>query len=277
MIIKSIPMSLLLVFVGLTSHGQKTDSLKELLLKNDGLERVDVLCELSNNHLDSDPNAALAFAAEGFTLSATSRYSLRIVRAGRLVTRAARQAGLLDSAVSVYETILATCRSKRYTPEKLMRVETEYLERESLTKASLQQELIKVNQAIISRQAVINRLILVLALISLGFVILVYRNFQQKKRLNELLDKKLEERTRELKRSHEKLLKGFEEQGLLNSRTVAVFNEAANGIKRVCSVGLKEVSDPVARSCFERIDHMSQHMVEFLDLHFRNKETVTFG
>jgi tetratricopeptide (TPR) repeat protein len=520
MINKSIAIYLVLLFVGCTCHSQKIDSLRGLLTGKSGVERVDILYELSNDNLDLDPNAALAFGVEGYALSVTNKDSLRMVRIGRLVARAARQAGLLDSAVRVYERILSICRIRQYTveypitlnsyaltltfkaeydkalsyyfellndrspandslavsitlnniglvyyklkqyekalqyfnrcyevkqrvasnfdldllmintglcyaylgnfvdsnkcidkatracgedcppqrlteinfaegvlnfglgdlpkaekfflnsyalaksindirfqldnidylaniylaqkrfyeaasylhageeliinhasfnlekmklyarlsalyreandlrnaldyhvkysqvkdsvystelTEKLMRVEAQYLERANLTKISSQEEVIKLNQAMISRQAVINRLIIVLALISVGFVILVFRNFQHKKRLNELLDKKIEERTRELKMSNEKVLNAFKEQALLNSRAAAVFNEAANRIKGVCSVGLKEVCDPVGRSCFERIDHMSQHMVEFLDLHFRNKETVTLG
>lgn len=117
MINKSIAIVLSLLFAPFISRGQKLDSLKELLTHTYGTARIDVLHQLSNSYLELDPNAALAFGAEGYALSAANGDSLRMIRTGRLLARAARQAGLLDSAVRVYETILSVCRIKQDTIE----------------------------------------------------------------------------------------------------------------------------------------------------------------
>lgn len=155
---------------------------------------------------------------------------------------------------------------------RLMKVESEHTSKLDMERITAQNQLLSLNADLLNRQQLIIKLVLVLALLSIGFVILFFRNLQQKKRLNELLDRKIEERTHELKLSHERLLKAFEDQGMHNSRAAVVLNQAANRINGVCSIGLKEVADPVAQSCFERINSTTKQMVELLLTHFHQNE-----
>lgn len=74
--------------------------------------------------------------------------------------------------------------------------------------------IISFNSAIIDSQKRIDDLLIVVFVISCGLILMIFRSYQVKKKANALLDVKVEERTRELWITNERLMKGMAEYTL---------------------------------------------------------------
>jgi hypothetical protein len=143
-----------------------------------------------------------------------------------------------------------TWRDSLYSEDltnNLVRLEAEHLERENQAKIASQKALLMLNQQAMEDQTLINKLSVVLLCVSVALVIGLFQNYRRKKRLNVLLDNKLAERTRELSLHRERLLISLSERDLALSRTGNKHAELIKRIKALCSTGLREVRDPVAR------------------------------
>lgn len=135
----------------------------------------------------------------------------------------------------------------------LMRIEAENLERENLRKIEAQNEILALNQHIINRQNMINVLSIILILISIGLGSVLYRNYQQKKRINAYLDGKIGERTRELNNSSLQLSKAFHERDLMLDHANRAYMSLVARIEGLYLNALKDVSDPVGRDYILKI------------------------
>lgn len=156
----------------------------------------------------------------------------------------------------MYQANYIALKDSIYSEEltnNLMRIESERLEKENLRKLEAQNEILVLNQYIIDRQKTINRLSLLVILIAAGLVIVLYRTYQQKKRINAFLDGKIGERTRELYMSNEQLSKAFYERDLMLHHADTTYKTLATRIEGLYLNALKEVSDPVARAYLLKI------------------------
>ena len=99
-----------------------------------------------------------------------------------------------------------------------------------------------------------------MGVIGIGLVVVLYRNYEQKKRLSNLLDGRLGERTRQLSMSHEELIKVVSERDFIQDKRKKYYNDALNRIKGLCGTGSKEVLDPIGRSYLERIESIAVHV-----------------
>ena len=157
----------------------------------------------------------------------------------------------------------------------LMKTEAEYMERENTAKIATQSEIILLKEEIINRQWILNIITGFLGFMTLTFLIFLFRNYQQKKNLNLMLDKKIEERTRELELSRDELLNAFKERDILIYRASEGITETINTIKGLCFIGIKDVSDPVARSYIDKIDKTSHHLASHLKSLFQERIVVS--
>ena len=157
----------------------------------------------------------------------------------------------------------------------LMKTEAEYMERENTAKIATQSEIILLKEEMINRQWILNIVTGFLGFMTLTFLIFLFRNYQQKKNLNLMLDKKIEERTRELELSRDELLNAFKERDILIYRASEGITETINTIKGLCFIGIKDVSDPVARSYIDKIDKTSHHLASHLKSLFQEKIVVS--
>jgi hypothetical protein len=136
----------------------------------------------------------------------------------------------------------------------LMKAEASFMERENATKILMQKHLIGLKEEILQRQAFLNKISAALIVICVGFVMVLYRIYQQKKILNGLLNKKIAERTKELQVSRDDLVQTFRRRDMMADNMLREVTKALGTIKGLCLVGMKEVTDPAARRCIERID-----------------------
>ena len=166
---------------------------------------------------------------------------------------------------SIYNEALTT---------NLMKIESDYQERENNAKIVAQSEIILLKEEIIERQRILNLIVGFLIFISIVFLIFVFRNLQLKKNLNRILDKKIEERTRELVLSRDELLKTLQERDHRIHRASEDITETINTIKGLCLNGMKEFSDPSLHVYMDKIGKTSHHLASNLKFHFQ-KTTVS--
>lgn len=140
-----------------------------------------------------------------------------------------------------------------------MKTEAEHLGRENTTKVAVRDQIIAFDREVIFRKN-ISGIVFLLALLSLAFVMLLWCFYTQKRDSNVVLEKKIIERTRELKASREELLKAFREHELLLQRTSYGVNETLKSTTGLCFTGMKEIPDPLALSYIKRIDSTSRRL-----------------
>lgn len=140
----------------------------------------------------------------------------------------------------------------------LMRIEADHLERENLAKISSQEELLALKESELASQQLTNRLVVLLALLSVAFAIVLYRNYRQKLRISTLLSDKIGEKTRQFQENAENLLKLSQERDTLLTRRSQVFADFLCRVKSLCLMGLKETPDPVGRFYILKIDSLTQ-------------------
>ena len=147
---------------------------------------------------------------------------------------------------------------------RLMKTEAELQERENTAKIAARDEIIALNREVIYRKDIINSIVVLLAIISLAFVIFLWYFYKQKRNLNFLLERRIAERTQELQSSRDELIKAFREHDLLSQRTSYGVNEALKSIKGLCVTGMKEISDPLALTYMKQIDSTSRRLDKLL-------------
>ncbi|MEX1240725.1 MAG: tetratricopeptide repeat protein [Cyclobacteriaceae bacterium] len=147
----------------------------------------------------------------------------------------------------------------------LMKAEAEFQERENAARILAQNEVIALKEEIIGHQDILYKIAILLFFFFVGFVIVLFRSYRQRKAINAVLEKKIIERTHELEVSRDKWLKAFQERDLLLVRTWQAIGETIRHINGLCFLTSKEVSDPLAHSYFERIHTASgrlSHLVQ---------------
>ena len=169
---------------------------------------------------------------------------------------------------SDYQLKYIALRDSIYSEEltnNLMRIEAENLQKENLVRIESQNKIIALDREVIDRQNIINLMSVLMAVTGAGLAVVLYRNYQQKKRLSALLDSRLSERTKQLSMSHEDLEKAVSERDLLQDKRRKLYNDAIKRIKGLCGTGSKEVSDPVGRLYLEKIKNITVHTERQLD------------
>jgi hypothetical protein len=118
MLIKNTLFRLIFVCVTLAAKGQNMDSLKMLLPKLGGAQRIDVLYELGyGSILNSEIKMAYKHCGEGYKLASDANDSIRIIKTGRVLASVLRRSGIIDSAINIYRRILPMARQKHLDEE----------------------------------------------------------------------------------------------------------------------------------------------------------------
>jgi tetratricopeptide (TPR) repeat protein len=219
------------------------------------LDNIDNLTQIYLKQCKDDLARSFLMRGEQI-LSQYPEYKLEKIKVYSLFVEIYRQSKDFRNA-SQYQLKLSQLKDSVFSEQlthNLMRLEGEFLEQKNLVKIASQAQIIDLNNRIIGRQELVNKLILLLSCVSAGFVGVLFRHYLQKKRINEILDKKIAERTNDLQNSHTALIRGFQERDLHLSRTSESVSDGLKQIKALCGVGLKEVSDPVGRAYIRQID-----------------------
>jgi signal transduction histidine kinase len=107
----------LFLIAPIQGQDRKVDSLLQQLPKSGNSQRADVLYELAYEYIVIDVSEALKYSLESYTTARGVGDSLRMVKAGRLITSAYRRMEKLDSAIYFAEIALDIAIRNRYTEE----------------------------------------------------------------------------------------------------------------------------------------------------------------
>ena len=146
----------------------------------------------------------------------------------------------------------------------LMKVESDYIQRKTGAKIAAQAQVIHLNEEIIRRQASLNRLSWLVALLTTIIVLFLFKQYRRKKALNLLLDKKIKERTRQLEISRKELLLSLEQEKLKMQRVSSAISEQMNTLQGLCFIANRELSDPSAQILLGKIHSATIRMNGYL-------------
>lgn len=129
----------------------------------------------------------------------------------------------------------------------LMKIEADHLEEKNKARIESQNKILALNEEIILRQKYLSIVIAIVALLLVALAIVLIRNIKQKQKANHLLDKRVQERTKELELNRDVLQRACEERDILLDKTSIDIRTFLITIKGLCSTGLKDLDDPLAR------------------------------
>jgi hypothetical protein len=147
--------------------------------------------------------------------------------------------------VSFYQGKYIALKDQTYHDEltkNLMKIEAEHIEKESRAKIEAQQKILSLNGEIIQRQKYLNLFIGIVALLLVLLTIILVRSNKQKQRLNQLLDRRVNERTQELQLNRDVLQRACDERDVLLQKIAADIRSSIATIKGLCNLAKKDVS-----------------------------------
>jgi tetratricopeptide (TPR) repeat protein len=149
----------------------------------------------------------------------------------------------------------------------LMREEAEFVTRESDEKMRAQQEVLRLKEDVIQNQKKVNLISTVLVVLSICLLILLWKNFQRRKKINVILDTKLRDRSKEFNEAHADLVREINDQKLILNQAANELQTSLHTMQRVLIMALTEVSEPIARNYLT--------LVEKTRLEFANRLETT--
>jgi tetratricopeptide (TPR) repeat protein len=170
---------------------------------------------------------------------------------------------------SLYQSRYISLRDSIYSNEltiNLMKAEAGFLQRENESKLRAQEQVIVLNDQVIKHQRMLNLLSTVIIFLSAAMVIFFFMNYRKNKALNELLDKKVTERTKELENSRDELVTSLKQQEIKLQRAFAGIGEKLNTLKGLCLVARDELGDPVAAVYLDQIENTSMQIKSYLEV-----------
>lgn len=176
--------------------------------------------------------------------------------------------------VSTYQGLYIQLKDSIYSDEltrNLMQVEADYLERENKAKIISQSKIMALNDEIIFRQRIINACVIVVALLltAMTFILLIRNRY--KKKMNDLLELKVKERTLELEQNQSALHNAIMEQAFFLEKLSSEVKSSLASVKGLCSLGLREMTDSEAKSYFNRILNTSDRLLGVVNLPKRDQ------
>lgn len=176
--------------------------------------QIENLLSIANINLSKGDNeSSLALLKEAELIGNKTQYSYSLIEVYKGFWKVYNQMNDFKNA-STYQSKYIQLKDSIYSEElmsNLAKVQTNYAERVNLKTISEQNDIIALKDQVLGKQRTITVLAMVIALLLLGFTYFAIqsgRTYSAKlKRHNEELEQKVLERTKELQKSNEKLLK----------------------------------------------------------------------
>ncbi|MBT1699343.1 tetratricopeptide repeat protein [Fulvivirgaceae bacterium PWU4] len=143
---------------------------------------------------------------------------------------------------------------------KLMKVETEYLERENNAKIASQAQILHLKEAVINRQQLLIVFACCMTVMLALLAVLLIRSNRRKKAINKILDERVRDRTRQLEQKQEALLHAHRENKILVERASYNMRSSLASIKGLCTTGVHDLGDPNARQYMVQVNMLSDHL-----------------
>ena len=168
------------------------------------------------------------------------------------------------SQVAFYQSKYILIRDSVYTEDltkNLMRVESEYTERENTAKIDAQTKILRLSNEVISRQRALNIVAWLVAALSIILVFVLIQNVRQKKRVNIVLEQKVKERTIELELNHNLLLKTMQQRNVQFQRMSSEIRSSLATIKGLGVLVSHDVGTINASNYLAKIEETSNNLI----------------
>ncbi|MBT1705320.1 tetratricopeptide repeat protein [Chryseosolibacter indicus] len=153
----------------------------------------------------------------------------------------------------------------------LMKIEAEHLQKENMARIETQKQVIELTQKNIAVQRWVNILIGVIAFALLIVIMLLIRINKTRKTINEALEKKVQERTKELQQSRDSWHKAYEVKEQLIAKATTEIKSSIATLKGLSTLGLKQFKEPDAIQYMQEVELTSGNLMSVIEV-FNNKE-----
>lgn len=175
--------------------------------------------------------------------------------------------------LSLYQAKLIELRERVYSSEmieNLSRIQADYLERENTMRIEHQKEMITLDEQLIARQQLMSISIGVLILLFSLMLLMFYRNNRFKRKINKLLERKVQERSLELKLSIDELQQAYQERHERILETRSEVSACGALVKEICHQILMANHDEHTKECALLMSATTNHLVMETDKEIEN-------
>nr|WP_302180120.1 tetratricopeptide repeat protein [Chryseosolibacter indicus] len=200
-----------------------------------------------------------------FNLEIIKIYSCLVAfykKLGDFIQMAYYQEKYISIKDSIYNEALTT---------NLMKVEAEHLQKENMARIEAQKQVIDLTEKNITVQRWVNILIGVIAFALLIVIMLLIRINKTRKTINEALEKKVQERTKELQQSRDSWHKAYEVKEQLIAKATTEIKSSIATLKGLSTLGLKQFKEPDAIQYIKEVELTSGNLMSVIEV-FNNKE-----
>jgi hypothetical protein len=170
--------------------------------------------------------------------------------------------------VALYQAKYIALQNSTFSYElmsSLMKIEGGHIEKENQEKIETQNKMLTLKEDAIARQQYLNIFIGLVILLLVILVSILHRNNRQKHLANQLLDKKVQERTQELQQNRDALERSWlERDAIINKASIDLKSSIAT-MKGLCLLGAKEIDHPKAPHYLQKMDDTSDRLSEILN------------
>lgn len=213
-------------------------------------------------HQDRIKDAAQYLSMAEVLINAGAPYNLEVIKIYSRFIELYSRTGDYKKA-TFYQQKYIQLKDSIYSEDltnKLMKVETEYLERENKAKIESQAQSLQLKEVIISRQQLLIVFACCMTVMLASLAILLIRSNRRKKIINKILDERVKDRTKQLEEKHEALLNAHREHKILVEKTSYSMRSLLASMKGLCTTGVHDLADPNARQYIEQVNILSDHL-----------------
>jgi tetratricopeptide (TPR) repeat protein len=178
--------------------------------------------------------------------------------------------------VALYQSKYIAIKDSIFNEElttNLMKLEAEHLEKENRLTIASQQKILALNNEVIFRQNVLNVFAVVIVALLIVLTLVLVRSNDRKKRVNQILDKKVGERTHELELNRDGLQRACEARDIILNKTSADIKNSLATLKGLCNLALRDVEDLRAREYLDKMNAASDTFASIVrNLHVKRLE-----
>jgi tetratricopeptide (TPR) repeat protein len=144
----------------------------------------------------------------------------------------------------------------------MLRVEAEFLAEESEAKLRAQNEVLLLKEDVIASHEKINLISAILTGVTTCLLFILWGNFKRKKKINALLDQRLQERSTEFNATHEGLLRTVRDRNTRMNQVASGIQQTLQMMQRLSITALKDISDPIARQYFDEMERTRHELAD---------------
>ncbi len=244
-------------------------SYSESIKRNSTRYQLDNIDALSQIYLDrNDLRMAEKYLKKAEELIAKdSRYKFELVGIYKTLSQLYHKSKNYPKIVFYQDQLLALEDSifNDEMTNNLMKAEAAYLAREHKTKMEAQARVVALKEEIIFRQQVVNVFIGIVAVLVVILALILAKRNKQKQIINSLLDKKVQQRTRELESNRDELQRAWQERDALITKAATDIRSSVATMKGLCFAGLKDIDHPKAQEYLQKMNSTSDQLGHILN------------